>query len=143
MRTGPTICTISGLCVPGASCVPLDRPAWCVCFAPLPCANNATAMPKRQRTEAIKTRRLKKADCDVDFFFMLELHLNRPFSIKAPRKIKSFYVECLPLLTARRQKLTCLIQRSRGFARDDKWKWGRLMSSTIIPQKDFVAEVHR
>jgi hypothetical protein len=27
-------------------------------------------MPKRQRTEAIKTRRLKKADLDVDFFFI-------------------------------------------------------------------------
>jgi hypothetical protein len=27
-------------------------------------------MPKRQRTEATKTRRLKKADFDVDFFFI-------------------------------------------------------------------------
>jgi hypothetical protein len=27
-------------------------------------------MPKRQRTEAIRTRRLKKADLDVDFFFI-------------------------------------------------------------------------
>ena len=30
-------------------------------------------MPKRQRTEAIKTRRLKKADFEVDFFFMNEV----------------------------------------------------------------------
>jgi hypothetical protein len=26
-------------------------------------------MPARQRTAASKTRRLKKADCEVDFFF--------------------------------------------------------------------------
>ena len=31
---------------------------------------NATKTPKRQRTEAIKTRRLKKADFEVDFFFI-------------------------------------------------------------------------
>ena len=35
-------------------------------------------------------RRLKKADYEVDFFFMVEPHLNRRFLIKAPRKIKSF-----------------------------------------------------
>src|SRR5262245_53002124 len=69
-RTGPTICTTSGLCVPGASCILLDRPVCCVCLALFPCANNATAMPKRQNTEAIRTRRLKKADLDVDFFFI-------------------------------------------------------------------------
>lgn len=56
--------------MPGASCAPPERVLWCVCFAPLPCANNATAMPNRQNTEAIRMRRLKKADFDVDFFFI-------------------------------------------------------------------------
>ena len=36
--------------------------------APMP--NSATKTLIRQKTEAIKTRRLKKADFDVDFFFM-------------------------------------------------------------------------
>jgi hypothetical protein len=35
-----------------------------------PWANSATAMPRRQNTEAVKMRRLKKADCEVDFFFI-------------------------------------------------------------------------
>jgi hypothetical protein len=39
----------------------------------LPWANNATAMPRRQNTEAVKMRRLKKADCEVDFFFIDEV----------------------------------------------------------------------
>ena len=41
--------------------------------APVP--NSATAMPARQKRAAIKTRRLKKADCEVDFFFMDEVKL--------------------------------------------------------------------
>ena len=73
--TGPIICVTSGVCVPGASC----RPAALVCFGPFVWANrfenapipsSATKTPKKQRTEAIKTRRLKKADFEVDFFFM-------------------------------------------------------------------------
>jgi hypothetical protein len=32
-----------------------------------------TKMPVRQTTEAIKTRRLKKADFEVDFFFIDEV----------------------------------------------------------------------
>jgi hypothetical protein len=48
-------------------------------FAPLlwaktlenpPIPSIATKMPVRQRTEPIRTRRLKKADCEVDFFFI-------------------------------------------------------------------------
>ena len=39
-------------------------------FVRFPWANNATAMPRRQNTEAVKMRRLKKADCEVDFFFI-------------------------------------------------------------------------
>ena len=35
--------------------------------------SKATKMPVRQRTEAIRTRRLKKADCEVDFFFIDEV----------------------------------------------------------------------
>jgi hypothetical protein len=38
--------------------------------------NNATAMPARQRTAAIKMRKLKKADCEVDFFFRGSVSVN-------------------------------------------------------------------
>jgi hypothetical protein len=41
-----------------------------VCFVRFPWAKSATAMPRRQNAEAAKIRRLKKADCEVDFFFM-------------------------------------------------------------------------
>jgi hypothetical protein len=62
--------------VPGASCAPEER----VFFAPFvwantPVPNSATKTPRRQKTAAIKTRRLKKADCEVDFFFMGEVEL--------------------------------------------------------------------
>src|SRR6266481_477496 len=70
--TGPTICTTSGFCVPGASCRAAERPVW-ACFVRFPWANRATAMPRRQNTEAVKMRRLKKADCEVDFFFIDEV----------------------------------------------------------------------
>ena len=66
---GPTICTTSGFCAPGASCGVPERFVW-ACFVRLPWANIATAMPRTQKTEAVKMRRLKKADCEVDFFFM-------------------------------------------------------------------------
>src|SRR5437667_3669960 len=67
----------SGACVPGASCVALYRAGCCEALVPLVCANapeptSATKTPKRQSTEAIKTRRLKKADFEVDFFFIFE-----------------------------------------------------------------------
>ena len=39
-------------------------------WANTPEPSSATKTPKRQRTEAIKTRRLKKADFEVDFFFI-------------------------------------------------------------------------
>src|SRR6478752_5583808 len=75
MRTGPTIRLTSGVCLPGASCFAFERAGCCKPLVPLvwanaPDANSATAMPKRQRTEAVKTRRLKKADFAVDFFFI-------------------------------------------------------------------------
>jgi hypothetical protein len=35
-----------------------------------PDATSATKTPKRQKTEATDTRRLKKADFEVDFFFI-------------------------------------------------------------------------
>src|SRR5438094_4094399 len=76
-RTGPTICTTSGLCVPGPSCgaappacfVPF---VWANRFENAPEATSATKTPKRQSIDAIKTRRLKKADFEVDFFFIFE-----------------------------------------------------------------------
>ena len=39
-------------------------------WAKTPLPNSATKTPTRQKTAAIKTRRLKKADFEVDFFFM-------------------------------------------------------------------------
>ena len=41
-----------------------------------PIPSIATKMPARQRTEPIRTRRLKKADCEVDFFFIDEVKLS-------------------------------------------------------------------
>jgi hypothetical protein len=37
--------------------------------------NIATATPARQKTATVKTRRLKKADWEVDFFFMAYIYL--------------------------------------------------------------------
>jgi hypothetical protein len=44
-------------------------------WANAPEPTSATKTPKRQSTEAIKTRRLKNADFEVDFFFMVEAEL--------------------------------------------------------------------
>ena len=49
--------------------------AWANALENAPVPNSATAMPARQKRAAIKTRRLKKADCEVDFFFMDEVKL--------------------------------------------------------------------
>jgi hypothetical protein len=59
--------------VPGASCAPEER----VFFAPFvwantPLPNSATKTPTRQKRAAITIRRLKKADFEVDFFFIGE-----------------------------------------------------------------------
>ena len=70
LPTGPIICVTSGLCVPGASWRAVGSIVLLVCFARFPWANSATAMPSRQNAEAIKMRRLKKADFEVDFFFI-------------------------------------------------------------------------
>ncbi len=51
----------------------MERVLCWVCFVRLPCANIATAMPTRQNRHAVKMRRLKKADCAVDFFFIDEV----------------------------------------------------------------------
>ena len=61
------LCAGSVLCRIGPSSV-LGPGALGAENAPEP--SSATATPKRQRTEAIKTRRLKKADFEVDFFFI-------------------------------------------------------------------------
>jgi hypothetical protein len=73
--TGPTIGTTSGACVPGASWFVLERLVCWTGFVRFPWANSATAMPRRQSAEAVKMRRLKKADFEVDFFFMDEVEL--------------------------------------------------------------------
>src|SRR6266487_5919484 len=84
----------SGVCVPGASCVALDRADCCEALVPLVWANapelsSATKTPKRQSTDAIKTRRLKKADFEVDFFFMDEVNLF-PFGVKPQRQWRCY-----------------------------------------------------
>src|SRR5438034_8387550 len=73
--TGPIIRVTFGVCVPGSSCLTFDRAGCCEALLPLVWANapepiSATKTPKMQSTEAIKTRSLKKADFEVDFFFM-------------------------------------------------------------------------
>jgi hypothetical protein len=48
---------------------------WANRFENAPNPSSATKTLKRQRTDAIKTRTLKKADFEVDFFFMIEVEL--------------------------------------------------------------------
>ena len=43
---------------------------WAKALENAPVPTSATATPTRQNRAAIKMRRLKKADCEVDFFFM-------------------------------------------------------------------------
>jgi hypothetical protein len=45
----------------------------------------------RQKTEAIKTRRLKKADCEVDFFFIgLKAALSSDFNGTGRKRFRNF-----------------------------------------------------
>jgi hypothetical protein len=46
---------------------------WANAFENAPIPSSATATPARHKRTPIKTRRLKKADCEVDFFFMDEV----------------------------------------------------------------------
>ena len=62
--------TTSGVCVPGASWLVFAPLLWANALENPPIPSIATKMPVRQRTEATRTRRLKKADCEVDFFFI-------------------------------------------------------------------------
>jgi hypothetical protein len=80
MITGPTNCTTSGVCVPGAAWFEVERLfpvpfAWANTLENAPEPISATKTPTRQKTAAIKTRRLKNADLEVDFFFMDEVKL--------------------------------------------------------------------
>ena len=65
--------TTSGVCVPGASWLLFAPLLWAKTLENPPIPSIATKMPVRQRTEPIRTRRLKKADCEVDFFFIDEV----------------------------------------------------------------------
>ena len=49
--------------------------AWANMFENAPMPISVTATATRQKTAAIKMRRLKKADCEVDFFFIDDLEL--------------------------------------------------------------------
>jgi len=49
--------------------------AWANTFENALMPDSATATPARQKTAASKMRRLKKADCEVDFFFTDDLKL--------------------------------------------------------------------
>src|SRR6266700_5523119 len=94
--TGPTICTTAGVGVPAEACV-AER----LFFAPLACANalenapvasSATKTPMRQKTAAIKTRRLKKADCEVDFFFIIDFLDKHSAFVEAPGACQRVFV---------------------------------------------------
>jgi predicted DNA-binding helix-hairpin-helix protein len=79
--------------VPGASSAPGER----VFFEPFvwantPVPNSATKAPTRQNTDAIKTRRLKNADFEVDFFFMNEVELFRS-PVNPEMEPKSYLIE--------------------------------------------------
>jgi hypothetical protein len=74
--------------VPGASWFVPDRLVW-TGFVRFPWAKSATAMPRRQSTEAVKIRRLKNADFEVDFFFMNEVEL-------FPSPVKQRWAKTLP-----------------------------------------------
>jgi hypothetical protein len=52
-----------------------------------PDPSNATKMPKRLSTQAIKTRMLKKADFEVDVFFMVRSRLV-PFGRNPRQRLK-------------------------------------------------------
>jgi hypothetical protein len=54
--------------VPPACFVPF---VWAIRFENAPDPTSATKTPNRQSIDAIKTRMLKKADFEVDFFFMV------------------------------------------------------------------------
>jgi hypothetical protein len=65
---------MSGLCVPGEAFV-AERVffapfAWANALENAPVASSARKTPARKTNRPIKTRKLKKADCEVDFFFM-------------------------------------------------------------------------
>ena len=63
LRAGSVLCTVRASALLGLLCA-------------IPWAKSATAMPRRQNTEAVKMRRLKKADCEVDFFFIDEVEFS-------------------------------------------------------------------
>jgi hypothetical protein len=70
--------------------------------------NSATATPARQKTAAIRIRRLKKADRDVDFFFIDELEL-------APSAAKPGY----HIVTAHRPPVSGFLLRRPRLARTE------------------------
>src|SRR3954451_2478772 len=79
-RTGPTSRMTFGVWVPGASCCVVPPACfspfvWAIRFENAPDPTSATNAPNRQSTDAIKTRRLKKADFEVDFLFMVQVEL--------------------------------------------------------------------
>jgi len=48
----------------------------CACAEKTPKPTSASKTPARTTNSPIKTRRLKKADCEVDFFFIVEFELS-------------------------------------------------------------------
>ena len=65
--------TTSGVCVPGAAWLAFVPFAWANALENAPVPSSATAMPVKQQRAAITIRRLKKADFEVDFFFIDEV----------------------------------------------------------------------
>src|SRR5262249_22199618 len=68
--SGPTIRITLGVCVPDSSCPLIDRLVCCVCSEFFSWERSATAIANRENTHAVKTRRLKKADRELDLVFI-------------------------------------------------------------------------
>lgn len=73
--------TTSGVCVPGAAWLVFVPFAWASALENAPILSNATAMPMKQKRAAITVRRLKKADFEVDFFFIDEVKCSFPAAV--------------------------------------------------------------
>jgi len=70
----------AGITVVSPNCCAFgDALAWAEAFENAPEPSSATRMPASTKTEPTKTRRLKKADCEVDFFFMVGVVLRSHF----------------------------------------------------------------
>src|SRR4029077_13991790 len=64
----------------------------CACGENAPKPTSARKTPARITNRPIKTRGLKKPNCEVDFFFIVEVHWSARFLIDTIRTINLFYL---------------------------------------------------